>query len=227
MRALFLSDLAIQDSYLIKDEHLHHLVNVVRIEAQENVLLLNGEGLKVVTQVDEVTKKFLKLIKLSSSVEERSYTLDLALGMPKRDALELSLKQATELGFRKIYLVRSEFSQMKYPEEERMKKLLISALEQSNGAFLPEIAETSWEGIPYSFYESCIVFDSRPNEHSIGSIAQKNLLIIGPEGGFSPAEHEYFDKVKNLKTVNLPTPILRTPTAVATGAGIVIGGLLK
>lgn len=227
MRALFLSELTIEESYLLKDESLHHLVNVVRIEAHEEVLLLNGKGLKVLTAVEEVSKKFLKLKKLSSSEERRSFILDLALGMPKREALELSLKQATELGFRRIYLVKSEYSQMKYPETERTFKLLVSALEQSNGAFLPEIIETSWNEVPYMDYEASIFFDSRPNKQSLELKGENNLLIIGPEGGFSPEEHDFFNGLDNIRMLNLPTPILRTPTAIAAGAGIVIRGLLK
>src|SRR5690606_39103516 len=107
---------------------------------------------------------------------------DLALGMPKRDALELCLKEATELGFRKIFLIRSDYSQMKAPEMERMEKLLVSALEQSNAPFLPLIEESRWEDLPFGEYESGLLLDSqteRPETKVEKSGLKSQLLIVG------------------------------------------------
>lgn len=227
MRAHFLQNLNVEDNYILGGESLHHLVNVVRVEVNDELLLLNGRGLKVLTVIEEVSKKAIKLKKVSFTEEERKFDLDLALGMPKREALELSLKQATELGFRRVYLVKSDYSQMKFPESERTLKLLISALEQSNGAFLPEIVESTWDEIPYENYDDSLVFDSRPNSQQLSLEGKNTLLIVGPEGGFSSGEEIFFKEISNIKMLNVPTPIMRTPTAVAVGAGIVIRGLLK
>jgi RsmE family RNA methyltransferase len=62
---------------------------------------------------------------------------------------------------------------------------------------------------------------------SIHDETASRLLIIGPEGGFSPQELELLHSKEALRVVNLPTPILRSPTAVAAGAGIMIESLLK
>lgn len=228
MRALYWPSLKLEESYNLSGDSLHHLVNVVRIEKGDELLLLSGNGLRVKTQAMEVSKKNVILNALSHDEQELPFRMDLALGMPKRDALELSLKQAVELGFGTIYIVRSEYSQMKLPEEERVLKLLISALEQSNACYLPKVIETKWDKIPYSTYKEALLFDSRPNTVS-NSISNEvdHILVIGPEGGFSSSEHAFFHELSNLKTISLPTPILRTPTAIAAGAGIVIRGLLK
>ena len=61
MRAHWMKDLAVQDSYVLKDEALHHLVNVIRIEVGEDLLLLNGLGSKVFTQVESISKRELRL----------------------------------------------------------------------------------------------------------------------------------------------------------------------
>ena len=105
MRASFQKDLTIQDSYQLRGDAAHHLVNVVRIEMGEEILLLNGSGLRVKTQVSSLSKKEVMLTKLEHSEDSRHFVMDLALGIPKKEALELSLKQAVELGFRKIFLV--------------------------------------------------------------------------------------------------------------------------
>lgn len=228
MRACFLEELKIQDSYLLKGDAAHHLINVLRIEINEDVLLLNGMGLTVKTKVHSLTKKEISLVHLESANAERTLALDLALGIPKKEALELCLKQAVELGFRKLYLVRSQYSQTRLPETERLKSLLVSALEQSNAPFLPEIINAAWEEIPTGEYGEILMMDSQnksQNAEKAKSIEPK-LLIVGPEGGFAPEEASFIYKMPNIHIVNLPTPILRTPTAVATGAGILLGSLL-
>ncbi len=230
MRAHWLSELSVQVSYLLKDEALHHLVNVVRIATDDELLLLNGAGLFVETKVEKISKKELHLKMIKSYQQERSFTFDLALAMPKREALELCLKEATELGFRNIYLIRSDYSQMRIPETDRMEKLLVSALEQSNAPYLPKITEATWNTISWSDYAEALLMDSQTKIETKSihhPTRAPRLLIVGAEGGFSPQELAYLHAEKCVKVVNLPTPILRTPTAVATGAGIMLISLLK
>lgn len=227
MRALFLEDLRPQDTFQLSGEPLHHLVNVARLEKGEELLLLNGKGLRIRTVVEDISKKILALKKLSEELQERSLIYDLAIGIPKKDALELSLKEAVELGFRKIYLVRGTYSQIRLPEEDRIRAILIAALEQSNSAFLPEVIETDWEGIKWNDYSTAIVLDSqRGNPAPTGKNLAPGLLVVGPEGGFSPEESAYFHGQDGVEALLLPTPILRTPTAVAAGAGVLLQRLM-
>jgi 16S rRNA (uracil1498-N3)-methyltransferase len=229
VRALFLEELAIQENYVISGDPLHHLVNVIRIEKGEKLLLLNGKGLQVLTIVESTAKRELRLQVISHESKVYNYHIDLVLGMPKRDALELCLKEATELGFKKIYLIKSAYSQMKFPEQERIQKLLISALEQSNASMLPEVICTDWKDIPWEQFDEILLLDSQTKEAKIQDRPgfTHTALIVGPEGGFSPEEISYLHSLKKIQVVNLPTPILRSPTAVATGAGIMLQRLLK
>ena len=228
MRASFQKELIPHESYQLKGDTAHHLINVVRVEINEEILLINGLGLKVKTKVSSLSKRELILTKIEMRHEARGYVLDLALGIPKKEALELSLKQAVELGVRKIYLIRAEFSQTRLPETERLQSLLISALEQSNGAYLPEIILSDWDKIPTSEYDEIFMMDSQSEGQKVNlsNRPRTRLLIVGPEGGFSQTETEFLHKMPEICVLNLPTPILRTPTAVAVGAGILIGSLL-
>ncbi len=227
MRAVFLPELMSHHEYLLTGEILHHLVNVIRIEKDEDLLLLNGRGLAVKTRVVEASKKLLKLSTISETTTDRTFSLDLVLGVPKKDALDLSLKEAVELGFRKIFLVRSDYSQTKVPETERIMSLLVSALEQSNSPFLPIVVEADWKSVPWNDYGTVLMLDSQTGQPGKShGVSKENCLVIGPEGGFSPAELDYLRSQPNLESILLPTPILRTPTAVATGAGLVLQRLM-
>jgi len=230
MRAHWVNDLTLEENYTLRGDSLHHLVNVVRVEAGEDLLLLSGNGLMVLTTIETISKKEIKLRFKENYIREQKYFFDLVLGMPKRDALELCLKEATELSFRKIYLVRSDYSQMRFPEKERIEKLLISAIEQSNAAYLPEVVAADWDSIPWEDYGEIVLMDSQtPNAKTTDSANDSltRLLVVGPEGGFSSEEISRLHSLERVKIVNLPTPILRTPTAVAVGAGLMIQNLLK
>lgn len=226
MRASYQKDLKVLSEYIIRGDSFHHLANVVRLRVGEEILLLNGQGLEVRCQVDQVSKKEIFLKTLFHEEKTLPYRIDLALGMPKKDALDLSLKQAVELGVHTCYLVRSSHSQMKLPEADRLQKLLISALEQSNSPHLTEAVPADFDDIDYTFYDQVIVLDSQSKGDQRPLGKGKYLLIIGPEGGFSPSELEFFDNVPNLIRLNLPTPIMRTPTALSCGVGVILQRLM-
>jgi 16S rRNA (uracil1498-N3)-methyltransferase len=229
MRALYYPDLSIQESYTLIGDKLHHMLNVVRVELSEEILLLNGEGLKVKTIVSEFSKRNLILKFVNSELVSKTKYFDIALGMPKKEALELCLKEAVELGANQIYLIKSDYSQMKYLDDERVQSLLISALEQSNAAFLPKAVKSTVIELPSDKYSQIVMMDSQTEKNTMLEpiSADSVLLVIGPEGGFSPKEREHLYAAKNVKILKLSTPILRTPTALAAGAGIVWQTLLK
>ncbi len=228
MRAFYLKDLSKQDLYSLKGEEAHHLINVVRLQVSEELLLLNGQGLMVFTTVEFVSRKELVLKYIRHEERANSSVIDLALGIPKKDALELSLKQAVELGVGRIFLVRGDYSQIKIPELERLESLLVSALEQSNSTFLPQLSTSDWENLPFSEYAQINWMNSQPTTSlSLTSTKGRQLLMVGPEGGFSPNEVHQISKLENLQTIYLPTPILRTPTAVSAGVGFLFGRLLN
>lgn len=224
MRAHFIADLTVQDEYSLTGDSLHHLVNVVRIEMDEELLLLNGKGLSVVTRVSEHTKRLLTLKYLSSIEKARIEQLDIVLGMPKKEALELSLKQSVELGVGKVLLVKSAYSQIKFPEEERLQSLLVSALEQSNAAYLPQVMKAEWSTIAWDKYKTIVLMDSQTDKSELlpkeVGLEAPVLLVVGPEGGFSTEERDHLHGLARVKILKLPTPIMRTPTALAAGVGI-------
>ncbi len=227
MKAIYQKQLTSQESYHLKGDEAHHLIHVTRIELNEEVLLLNGNGLKIKTRVTHISKRELTLTTFDEQCVTKSSLMDLALGVPKKEALELSLKQAVELGFDRIFLIRSHYSQIKVPDSERIESLLMSALEQSNYEFMPIVKEMSWRDLPFEDYTEVLMMDSQhPSSTKVVSKTGKKLLIVGPEGGFSPSETQMLHQLKNVRVLQLPTGILRTPTAVATGAGILLESLL-
>jgi 16S rRNA (uracil1498-N3)-methyltransferase len=231
VRAVWLPIILNEHLHRVTGEAHHHLAHVLRIEVGDELLLLDGKGLCVKARTSLVSKKEIQLEEINREVRDRAFHLDLVLGIPKKEALELCLKQATELGFRTIFLVRAAYSQTKVPEIDRLVKLLSSALEQSNSAFLPEIVETSWSDIPWNEYDHKILLDSQTKESTQTLLSEvtsqsSHLLIVGPEGGFDSQELAELHAKAGMEILCLPTPILRTPTALAVGAGCVLQRLI-
>ena len=126
---------------LLSKEHTHYLVNVMRAKRGANVNFFNknGEWLSeiVFLEKDRVEVKFL------SKIKENTNTLntELAICLVKKNAMEIILQKATELGIRKIIPIISERTEVKEINFERANKIVIEATEQSNQLEPPQISE--------------------------------------------------------------------------------------
>ncbi len=230
MRAVFLENLGnLKD---IKGDEAHHLLNVVRIQEGEEILLLNGIGARVFARVTGVEKNRVTFEILESLQMEKADKVHLAIGTPKKDAFEEVLRNATELGISKIFHFKSQFSQQDFIFNERVRRVLISSLIQSNNPYFPsleKVADLNTLVKNFNQYDKVIYFCSHTKIHLSTELTLKEkdkiLLIIGPEGGFSIEEEELLTKNKLILTQHLPTFILRAPTAVVAAMGWVMGKL--
>lgn len=210
-------------SILITHESARHL-HIVRVKVDEEILVLNGDGLKAFTKVGAISKNQIEL--LINSIEESSaaHEISLAIATPKKDAFEDILKIAVELGVQNIYPLTSEFSQYDYLPNERIQRILESALIQSNNPFFPVIHKQ--ENLDFfldHLQMPLYFFNSRPGDCGKSEkISGARIILIGPEGGFSPREEHNILSKTHTFSIHLPTPILRAPTAVATSIGYLL-----
>jgi 16S rRNA (uracil1498-N3)-methyltransferase len=215
---------------VISGESAHHL-NVVRVKVGDEILLINGMGEKSISIIESISKKevIIKTGKIFSEQQKHQFCLGLAL--PKKDAFEEILKMAVELGVSEIFPLSSKFSQMKYAPNERFDRLIESAMIQSNNLFWPKIHEqlelTNFLTALDSplFYFSSIEASSNKKISQRTNLSSKIVILIGPEGGFSPDEEQQISSQKNVTLIHFPTPILRAPTAVATSIGYLLSEL--
>ena len=227
MRALFYPDFS-QDELTLSGDDAHHFIKVLRIEMNEEIQLMDGKGSIAKASVSNVTKKEMTLTIHQRTFTSKENKIDLGIGIVKKEALEEILKASVEMGIGKLYLVRTQFSQPMFDWSDRYQKLLISALEQSNNPYLPQILlVSSLEEIPFKDYQNIYTFSPHENTDATKSFsAEKSLILIGPEGGFSTEEEGYLVK-KNSLLVRLPLPILRAKTATILAVGFLLGKSLK
>lgn len=229
MRAVFCeleNDIVLGTEINIEGERAHHL-QVARLKAGEDLLVLNGKGQRFFSKIISMRKKeaVLKILKIEH--DKPGHQIQLAVALPKKEAFEDILKIAVELGVGKIFPLYSEFSQYEYVPNDRVGRLLESALVQSNNVYLPKIAnQVKLLDYMDQTTDHLVYFSASPLSFKENTGINPNLtMLIGPEAGFSAREVEKICDMKNVKIIHLPTPILRAPTAVATSLGFLLGSL--
>jgi len=211
---------------VVTGDSAKHL-QVVRVKLNEEILVLNGKGTKATTLVSSISKNQIELFVQRVVECDVFHSIGLAIASPKKDAFEDILKMAVELGVLNIYPLSSEFSQYEYCESERVQRILESALVQSNNSFIPTIhPQIKLENFLERLHSPLFFFNSRPLEcGKVEKIIGEQVILIGPEGGFSPAEEACIVSKSNVFSIHLPTPILRAPTAVASSVGYLLSRL--
>lgn len=219
MNVYFDADFGFNHHFLNEDESKHAL-RVVRLKKGDELLVVDGKGNKYTCSIKNKEGKTAELEIISHTFidKEKNYSLSIAIAPTKNiDRFEWFLEKATEIGIDHIYPIFTFHSERKQIKPDRLQKVLISALKQSQRVHLPVLHEAI--GLKEIF---TIDADAKLIAHcrdglkaSLADNAAKNghtLILIGPEGDFSNEEIE-----EALKNDFLPTSLgdsrLRTETA--------------
>jgi len=210
---------------LLSKEHTHYLVNVMRAKRGANVNFFNknGEWLSeiVFLEKDRVEVKFLSKIKENTN----THNIELAICLVKKNAIEIILQKATELGIKKIIPIISERTEVKEINFERANKIVIEATEQSNQLEPPQISEILNLKDFLNINRNKIFFADINSDYSLKKKDFKEgeavTVLVGPEGDFSPTERELILNSSTTVAFSLSKNILRTDTAVISAISLV------
>jgi 16S rRNA (uracil1498-N3)-methyltransferase len=134
------------------------------------------------------------------------------------ERLEWFLEKATEIGIKEITPVLCEHSERKIINMERLEKIIVSAMKQSLKTYIPVLNPltrfTDFVSKPFNgqkFIAHCTEGIRSELIHSYVKQSE-SLILIGPEGDFSPKEIE-FAKSNGFIEISLGKSRLRTETA--------------
>ena len=230
-------DLVASSNDIVLDEATSkHIVQVLRMQNGGQLQLTNGKGDLFTAEIsDNNRKKCIVTVIQKSEIENRKSKISIAISPVKNNTrFEWFLEKATEIGVTEIIPLicsRTEKTVFKF---ERMKSILVSAMLQSQQCWLPLLHEPVqygklWQSsktLPkldeyqQKFIAHCINDAKRNLADMINDALSSKIILIGPEGDFTPDEIELALQ-NHYSAVSLGETRLRTETA-----GIVAATLL-
>lgn len=221
----------------INGSEYHHITKVFRFNEGKEIFLNSGNGIFAKAIITKISKKNL-LCQISEFLPREKYQPDIALAFSllrnKND--NLLVEKLTELGVAELFPFESDYTVRKASSNTHEKFMItaIEAIKQCDNGFLPRIAECrklakQIENIESKGYKVLIASEKEKDVTLKDILAKNNIqpicIVIGPEGGFSPSEFEYFSE-KKIQEYKLGLNILRAETAAICALSQVINILL-
>lgn len=211
-----------QEEYILNEEESRHCMKVLRLSAGDRVSLIDGRGGLYEAEITGETKRnvLLRVLSVVPEYQQRQHRLHIAVAPTKNiDRLEWFLEKATEIGIEEITPLICERSERKIVKEDRLNKVITSAVKQSLQAYHPLLhpAVSFKEFIgkqtaAHKMIAHCIEGEPRQQISQLAGRHSDYLVLIGPEGDFSPAEIELALQ-NDFKPLTLGNTRLRTETA--------------
>jgi 16S rRNA (uracil1498-N3)-methyltransferase len=223
----------------LPEHSAHHAREVLRLRPGAEVRLFDGRGQEFEGHLEEVTRKRV-LVRLSGPVPPRTESpvrVVLALPPLKGDRMELVIQKATELGVAEIWPVVTARTDaagrpaLQGSRQERWDKVASGAAEQCGRATVPrvEATVTLTALVERAFDGTRIVLaeDGSGVPPAQWPAASAVLCLVGPAGGWEPAELERLDAAGFVRA-RLGPRILRAETAAiaaVTAVQLLVGDL--
>ena len=210
----------IEKDRFLNEEESHHCVKVLRGQLGDTIQVMDGKGSIFICAI-EIANHRRVAVKIKKKIEspKPKFQLTIAIAPTKNmDRLEWFLEKATEIGISRIIPILCDKSERKVVKNDRLEKVIISAMKQSMNPHIPIIEELTpvsqlftREFTGYKMIAHCY---NQPKEALKNSYTPNKdvLILIGPEGDFSEKEVERALNA-NFKAISLGESRLRTETA--------------
>lgn len=207
-----------------------HIVQVLRMKEGEQIHLTNGKGLLALCEIINPGKKTCSIAVTENSFSAHLGKRKTAIAIsPVKNAsrFEWFLEKATELGVSEIFPLICTRTEREHFRYDRMNNICISAMLQSQQAWLPLLHEPIPFDAVFSNHDYSNKWIAHCTEQQKDELSSSlfpgikdALILVGPEGDFTNEEIEKA-LANNFKPASLGDTRLRTETA-----GIVAATLL-
>ena len=214
-----------QSLFQLSEEESKHAVRVLRLNVGDQVQLVDGVGGFYEAEIADAHPKRtqLRILNYTAEFQKPNYHLHIAVAPTKNiDRIEWFLEKATEIGIQEITPIISEHSERKEVKTERLNKVIVSAMKQSLKAYMPLLNEAisldaflNKAGEDMGLKKAIAHCEEDAEKKYLNQEferGQRYLILIGPEGDFSPSEIEKAISVGFIP-VSLGEARLRTETA--------------
>lgn len=221
------------DAPALTGSEAHHARDVLRMKPAEKLVLFNGRGREITAEIVDLSGAGIQLRKLHEA-ETPALRSRIILGqaIPKGKNMDLIVQKAVEIGAAEIAPIISDRTVVQVDLESAAQKhakwqqIAIEAAKQCGQNWLPQVHAPRRLG---DFFLASMAFDlrligslqpdaqhlkqiladySNEHQHLPGSV----LMLIGPEGDFTPAELA-LARHHGCRPITLGPIILRVETA--------------
>lgn len=210
----------------LPEEEAGHCLRVLRLTTGDEVMLTDGKGSFYKAVISAAGGKRCQVKVTETLPQEKGWNgwLHIAMAPTKNmDRTEWFVEKATEIGLDELTFLNCRYSERKVIKNERIEKILVSAVKQSLKATMPVLngmtdfnAFISHNRAGQKFIAHCYEGE-KPLLKDILRPGEDALILIGPEGDFS--EEEVARAIEaGFRPVSLGKSRLRTETAALVAA---------
>jgi len=220
------------DALVLTGGEAHHCRDVLRLEPSDKIVLFNGQGREITVEIVSVGAQ-IRLRKLSET-ETSPLRCHITLGqaIPKGKNMDLIVQKAVEIGAAEIAPILSDRTVVRLDDENAAAKqakwqsIAIEAAKQCGQNWLPQLQRPQTLA---QFFQEYRRFDLQligslqsdavhlkkilaqfSAEH--GDRPRNVLMLVGPEGDFTPAELS-LARSQGCRPITLGPIVLRVETA--------------
>jgi len=221
----------LEDKIIIKDkEKLHYLKDVLRLKPKEKVIIFTEGEKEYLAEIEKVLpyKIILGIKETKTPYQGALVKLTVACALAKKSKMDEIIDKLTQLGVERIIPIETERTVVKLDKEKkiirlkRWQKIALNSSQQSQRSKLPiiEPIKDIKELLKEKNYDLKLIptLEEKgvPLKEILSKIKPKNILVlIGPEGDFSPCEVK-LAKIEGFIPVSLGDLVLRVETAAVS-----------
>ncbi len=174
-----------------------HVIQVLRMQKGEKILLTNGKGKKAEAEIVEDNRKKCGVqIVREETVPPKPHKVGIGISLVKNASrFEWFLEKATEIGVSEILPLLCERTEKEKFRHDRLQNIVVSAMLQSQQCWLPVLYEPtdfkkiiSGKNYEQKFIAHCLEEEKRPLAAQPFNHSTSQLILIGPEGDFTSNE---------------------------------------
>jgi 16S rRNA (uracil1498-N3)-methyltransferase len=187
----------IEQAPFLPEEESLHCAKVLRLIEGTLISISDGNGNRFVARIVRAHAKqtLVEIVEKKHEVRDETRLTHIAIAPTKnRDRMEWFVEKATEIGVDIITPVFCHFSERKSISQERLEKIAVAAMKQSQRAYLPklnaafslhQLLEQTTE--KQRFIAHCYE-EEKTELQRVYTPDSNAIVLIGPEGDFTHEE---------------------------------------